>query len=184
MLRALESFDHALFHWINQVLANSLFDAFFPFLTNLNKTPWFTSIVLPIILLLWFIKGRKKALKVFVLMIVAAGLSDTISYRVLKSYFNRPRPNHLASVTSTLRVPYGPKSASMPSNHAFTSATVAAVISSFYPVAAVYVWTIAGLNAYSRVYVGVHFPFDVLVGLLLGLLVGRLVSIIGRRWIK
>ncbi len=123
-------------------------------------------------------------LKVFLLLLLTAGLSDTISYRILKNSFKRARPNHLPKVAAKLKVPYGPKSFSMPSNHSFSSAALATVISKVYPGAAVYAWTLAGLNAYSRVYVGVHFPGDVLVGLLLGYLVGRLMFFLGGRFIK
>jgi undecaprenyl-diphosphatase len=58
---------------------------------------------------------------------------------------------------------------------------VASFVSSFYPRTKVGLYVLAALLAYSRVYVGVHFPSDVLGGAALGLVLGLSGAIAARR---
>jgi undecaprenyl-diphosphatase len=58
---------------------------------------------------------------------------------------------------------------------------VASFVSSFYPQTKVPLYVLACLIAYSRVYVGVHFPFDMLGGAALGLAIGFSVAAVARR---
>jgi undecaprenyl-diphosphatase len=64
-----------------------------------------------------------------------------------------------------------PTSDSFPSGHAATSFACAATLAMFLPRRAAVLYVLAALIAYSRVYVGVHYPLDVLAGAALGLLV-------------
>jgi undecaprenyl-diphosphatase len=60
----------------------------------------------------------------------------------------------------------------MPSNHAANAFAAAETVGSFEPLLLVPLLGIAALIAYSRVYVGVHYPSDVIVAALIGLCVG------------
>ena len=62
------------------------------------------------------------------------------------------------------------------SNHAANMFCLAAYTGSFFPPAKLVLIPFAALVAYSRVYNGVHYPSDVLVGSLMGLLIGSLVA--------
>ena len=62
-----------------------------------------------------------------------------------------------------------PTTSSFPSGHAATSFACALVLARFAPRLTIPLFVLAALIAFSRVYVGVHYPFDALAGALLGL---------------
>ena len=84
---------------------------------------------------------------------------------------DRPRPGVRYPDPATLV--YLPHTSSFPSGHAAVSFACAATLARFAPRRriAVVLYVVAALIAYSRVYVGVHYPLDVLAGAVLGLVV-------------
>jgi len=102
--------------------------------------------------------------QIFVWTLVADGLGFLLS-EALKALFHRARPLAEALVTR-------PHSHSFPSGHATTSFACAATLARFVsPRVAVAFYVLAALVAWSRVYVGAHYPLDVLGGAALGLLI-------------
>lgn len=97
---------------------------------------------------------------------------------LLKSVFDRPRPftQQLWSGLGSL-----PSSASMPSGHAATAAAGAVALGMLVPRARPAAYALAVLVCVSRVYLGVHFAGDVVVGALLGALIATCVVLAGRR---
>lgn len=88
-----------------------------------------------------------------------------LSSDALKLAIPRTRPDVHALVAR-------PHSHSFPSGHAATSFACATVIAALVPRARVPLFLLASLVAWSRVYVGVHYPFDVLAGALYGVALG------------
>lgn len=161
-------FDRACFRLINRVLTHPTLDAIMPVFTDIHKVPWFLYGVAPVALGIWLYKGRMRALRVLVIAVIAMVVCDLLSYRVIKPWVARPRPAY-AGIGPRLLTPPGGRF-SFPSNHAINAGAMASVLTVAYPTAGFAFWSGALLSAYSRVYVGAHYPFDVLAGLLLGTL--------------
>lgn len=165
MIEWLKNIDTGVFFFINNGLQNPIFDFIMPLITN--KQNWYPFFLVIIIGLLW--KGGKKGRITILLLIPLILLSDQTATSILKPLFHRVRPCQLYESLGTVNMLIGNKtSPSFPSNHASNSFAVAALFSLFYPK---YKWiylSLAGLVGFSRIYVGVHFPFDVLAGALLG----------------
>lgn len=164
------SLDRVAFALINQTWSNPVFDRVFPAITDLHKIPWVKFGLAPAVLALWLYKGRRRALQVLVVAAIAVGAADLMAYRVIKPRAERLRPEY-AGIGAIVRGPSGGKYG-FPSNHASTTAAAAAVLGVAYPAAAGLFWFGSGVIAYSRVYVGAHYPGDVLAGMLLGGLIG------------
>lgn len=166
MLESLQQLDTNLFYFFNRQLANIVFDYLMPFITN--KKSWYPVWLITIILLLW--KGGKRGRWALLIAILAFGLADPLVNRILKPLFQRVRPcNALEDVHLLVRRSRG---LSMPSSHAANFFAVATVFSYFYRKYQWIFWFLAALVAYSRVAVGVHYPFDILAGSLVGICCG------------
>jgi undecaprenyl-diphosphatase len=105
----------------------------------------------------------------FLLLLVAADLAADGLSLVLRQWIGRLRPPLVYPEPRPL-VPT-PHTGSFPSGHSATAFACATVIAWASPRLAVPAFVLAALVAWSRVYVGVHWPLDVLGGAALGVLV-------------
>ena len=163
MIDFLYNLDLQLFLFINKSISNSIFDTVFTFLHQPYKNVWF--IILILIL----------PLGIFV--------TDTIGSSIKKIEL-RKRPymnienkdiNLLVKVKKGTDGEYiNTKSArkSFPSNHSANIFFIYFILSILYPKKRLYFLTIAIIVGVSRIYVGVHYPFDVISGMGIGLFVG------------
>lgn len=178
-------FDEHLFHLINQGLQNAFFDWMMPWLRN--KLTW-----VPLYLFLGaflVINFRRTGLFIILLAGLTVGVSDFSNSQLLKKGIKRVRPCHIykAPEEMNLLVPCG-GGYSFPSSHAanhFALATVLTLLLS--PVFRwigwpLFLWAFA--VAFAQVYVGVHYPLDVLCGALVGVAIGLSIGIPGRKYIR
>ena len=177
-------YDHIAWYYINTQWHNSFFDAIMPFFRN----PWFWA---PLYLfLLLFLPGRfgKKGALWCAAFLLCFAIGDQVSAHLIKPHIHRLRPcnnPYLASIIHII-VPCG-GGYSFPSSHAtnhfamgiFSALTLGRYARWVWP-AAIF-W--AALIAYSQVYVGVHFPFDVTCGASLGSIIGVLVGKLFNRFV-
>lgn len=168
VLGYLQNLDENWFLLINNKLTHPLLDQFFSYITNLHHRAFFLYGVFPLAFLFAVWKYRWRAVKIIFLLSLVVGLSDTIGYRLVKPHFERLRPQHALQNKVRVLVPYYPKSYSLPSNHSMTAFALARTVKWLIPFTHPWVWLIVGLAAYSRIYVGVHYPSDVILGALLG----------------
>jgi undecaprenyl-diphosphatase len=108
-------------------------------------------------------------------LVLAFGLTDFVS-NTIKHTLKNPRPNHVESLYSIKRVEGG-SGYSTPSSHAANHMAIAICASAVLGLAwgwrlLLFAWAI--LIGFSRVYNGVHFPSDVLIGFALGGLIAML----------
>ena len=171
-MEQLIEFDQELFLLLNN-LGNPVWDDFWNILTN----KW-SSIPLYAVLIYLLYKnlGLKGAIISIILVAGMITITDQLA-NVFKDAFQRPRPCRQEGVMEFARFiaercgRYGYFSA-----HAASSAALAIYMglmlkpfySKIFPI--LIIW--AAMVAYSRIYVGVHYPGDILTGMLLGVIVG------------
>ena len=162
--------DQSLFFLINTQLTNAWFDVFFPFITDLHKNIYFVAIVYPLIIFMLIKKyALKKGLLIFLFCVLNLATIDLVGNYLFKKQFERLRPGDNPAVHAIVRSPYG--GFSFISNHSANIFGFALYMGFFLVNLRVLFFLIAVLIGFSRVYNGVHFPTDILVGGLVGLII-------------
>ncbi|MCX5800252.1 MAG: phosphatase PAP2 family protein [Candidatus Eisenbacteria bacterium] len=177
-MSSLAAFDRWLFHLINQRTANPICDVVMPVITN----GAFLIVPLAVLWPFLFWKAGRRGRIVALLTLVVIAASDQLSAHVLKPIFSRTRPPY--ALESFRLLVDTTRSFSFPSAHASNVFGVASFVSSFYPRTKIALYVAAALVAYSRVYVGVHFPSDVIGGAALGLVLGLCGALAARRLLR
>lgn len=170
MIENLLELDRQLLLLINRTWAHPLLDSFLPWWTDLNRSPLFwITLVGSLSLGLYRAQGLR-GLKILIFCILIAALSDAIGGQILKPLIDRPRPP-FQGIDVLLRAPTA-GGGSFPSNHAMNTFCLAAFLGVLFPQTRKWLFPIAFITAYSRVYSGVHFPSDIVGGAALGCLIG------------
>lgn len=168
MINFLYNIDVSVFYFINHTFSTPFLDKFFITITQVDN--WFIAY-----LILWgilFFKGGRRGKIAAILIIFLVVISDQVGFKLLKAYFERPRP---CTVLPDVITPIGcAGSFSFPSNHALNNFAVATFFYLLYPKLKWILFISATLIALSRVYLGVHYPSDIIGGALIGILFGYL----------
>jgi membrane-associated phospholipid phosphatase len=175
--------DETLFYWINHLGKTDFLDWLLPYLRN--KYTWIPLYVLLLIVSVW--KWKWKGLLLILCLGATVGIGDFISHEGIKKTVQRPRPCRNAELAETrhLLINCG-GGYSFTSNHATNHFAVAFFLIGTMGLAIRWIkWPLiiwAASIAYAQVYVGVHYPFDVLAGALLGSTLGWLSARLFRKW--
>ena len=173
-MEQLVELDHEVFLFLNQ-LGSSGWDPFWNFITNkYSSIPFYALLVF----LMYRALGLKKTLLALVLVALLITCTDQLA-NLFKHGFDRPRPCRQVGVMEEARfVAVRCGSYGFFSAHAASSAALAIYLGLMlrrYWKGIMFVllaWSL--LVSYSRIYVGVHYPGDVLVGWFIGALLGYL----------
>ncbi|MAJ43393.1 MAG: hypothetical protein CMF96_01430 [Candidatus Marinimicrobia bacterium] len=166
-----QKIDIKILEIININLSNPVFDFLMPII---DKPVGF---ILPVFIFWIFtiFKYSVKRKKILLLIPLVIAFTDQLGYRIKKLEI-RERPwvqneqlNHLGGK--------GGKQFSFPSNHAANSMAMATVFVEILGKSYWFLFFLAFFSGYSRIYIGVHYPGDVLSGFILGWLVAKMIFI-------
>ncbi len=174
--------DQQLFLFLNG-LHGTWLDPVMKFITGIPQ--W-----IPLYLLIIFFLFRKRDWRVGLLALLGVlltfGITDQVG-NLIKSAVQRPRPCLEFEGLIHILTGCGGRYASFISNHAANTFGLAMFTSLFFKKRSysVFIFTWAAVVSYSRIYVGKHYPLDILAGALVGMLAGylvyRLFAFINRR---
>jgi membrane-associated phospholipid phosphatase len=154
--------DRALYVFINQTLANPVTDFLMPIVTNGRN--WVVPVAAAILFMFW--KGGRKAWWLAGGAVIVIALCDQSSAHWLKPVFKRIRPCNVVEGARALI--NCTQAYSFPSAHATNTIGAAVWFTYGFPRLRWIFFATAFLVSISRVFVGVHYPFDVLGGWVLG----------------
>lgn len=175
MFERLIEIDRIIFSFINQGLSNDVFDVILPIMRD--KYTWIPVYFFIIAFLIY--NYTKKSYYPILFLFLTVGMADATSNRLFKKNVQRLRPcNEVTLVEKTVRVRCG-SGYSFTSNHAANHFAISTFLYLLFRVyrkkwlnALLFAW--AAIVSFSQVYVGVHYPLDILCGAILGIGIGWL----------
>lgn len=186
MFQLIESFDQSLLLWLNSFHNNWV-----------DEIMWIISskwIWIPLYLFIFFKLFKtyqKQFLRIILLIIIVICLSDWISSGVIKNSVKRNRPSHNTEISQNLHLysfsdggKYKGGTFGFVSSHAANSFALATLAFLFLRRKSnrwswLFLWAI--IVSYSRIYLGVHYPLDIIGGAMVGVSVASLVYFLSRK---
>ncbi len=140
---------------------------------------WIPLYAMLIGLLIWKF-GWKRALLYTVALVAAVGLSDWISSGWIKHWVCRPRPTHEPTLQGLVHIVNGYVGGQygFVSSHAANTMSLAVLFGLIWNKISRQGWWLmiyVAVNCYSRIYLGVHYPGDIIGGLIVGTIIALLV---------
>ncbi len=185
MIAELEKLDRSLFMLINGAHAPWL-DSVMWFLSE--KYVWIPFYLLLLISLMIHYGWKKTLIWILPAVAITITLSDQISVKMFKEVFERYRPCHNLELKALVHLvdEHCGGQFGFVSSHAANSFGLAAVVATLSQwrslVITMILWAV--LVSYSRVYLGVHYPGDIIGGAILGTLIGLPIALFIKSRIK
>lgn len=181
----MQDIDLSVLYFFNQTLASPAMDAVMAALTSVWW--WMPVYVFAGVYLIWKYKWRGAIVLLAAVLVVA--FTDQFAQLVLKPLIARDRPCaeiNGRTVVEWIRLPIGMRHGpSFPSSHALNNGAVALFFGMvFRNKKVLYVLlSLATLVGISRMYLGLHYPTDILGGLIIGSLIGSVFALLYRRFL-
>ena len=168
----IQNLDHSVFHWINNDMSNVVFDYILVFVRN--KYVWLPLYMFLISFLIFNFK--KTGILILLLAFATVGISDFLSVGVIKPAVERIRPCNDANNNDVIKRVHCGSGYSFPSSHATNHFALGVFFFFiFFRISrrASYLFLIwAAMISIAQVYVGVHYPVDIIAGAILGSAIG------------
>lgn len=176
MMAYLNQLDTQLFLFLNSL--------HLPFLDPVmilisGKLTWIPLYLFLLVLIIRYFKWQSVMILLFVALLIT--VSDQVSVKIFKYVFERPRPCHEPDLQALIHLPTGNCGGAYGfiSSHAANSFALAGFLFLLLRRRAswigVILFTYAFLVSYSRIYIGVHYPGDVITGSLVGIIISAVV---------
>ncbi|MDR2708923.1 MAG: phosphatase PAP2 family protein [Elusimicrobiota bacterium] len=180
-LEPISTYDQKLFLFINNSHYKIL-DYPMMFLTYLDSTGLNISIIILFIFCAIALKHYhpKNFLILFALLLLALLFSSFVSH-LIKEYIHRPRPMAVFSIFDVKSFyEYGIKN-SFPSGHSISAFSMCFFVFLVLKKYRIFFLVLAIFVGFERIYVGMHFPFDVLIGALMGIVAANIMVNIAKK---
>lgn len=180
MIAKIESLDQILFLWLN-----SFHNTWADELMWAISSKWLWIPLYALIIFKLINTYKKESIRVFALIILTIALSDGISSAVIKNTFKRYRPSHNTEISPKVHVYTQPNGEEyrggtygFVSSHAANSFAIATLTLLFLRKRSkhwrwLFLWAI--IVSYSRIYLGVHYPLDIIGGAFIGIAITLLI---------
>jgi undecaprenyl-diphosphatase len=172
MLEKILTIDTELFVFLNG-LGSEKYDGFWLLITK--QTSWIPLFIV-LLYLIYTILGAKQSLYLLIFVAILIVLTDQTA-NLFKNGFQRLRPCNNPEINSFIRIVQSRSSFSFFSGHASSSMGVATFLYLIFRKEFNYFWLLffwPFIFAYSRIYLGLHYPLDILSGYLCGGILGFL----------
>ena len=174
--------DYIVIHWVNTEWTNPLLDTIMPLL----RKEIFWSPLYVFLIAFSFINFGKKAYWFVLFALLTVGTTDYISSHVVKKSVQRIRPCnsiHDFEVIERVRCGNGFSfTSSHATNHFGLATFLFSTIGTLFRRRRGWLFVWAGSISIAQVYVGVHYPLDIIGGTILGLLIGKLWAMLYRKY--
>ncbi len=167
IFESLKAFDTSLFLLLNGLHSGFFDGVMFAFSAKFTWVPFYISI-LYVVIKQW----KSKSVWIITALILCIVISDQVSSGIIKELVQRPRPSHAENLKGLVHLvrDYDGGRFGFVSSHAANTFGFALLSSLIFRrksyIISTFSW--AAIIAYSRIYLGVHYPFDILGGIIVG----------------
>lgn len=167
--------DVALFRWINEH-RHPILDWTLGPVSALGEM----SVLWLLVCAVMFFFGRQEHKRAGLVLLLAMLILDGLVGALIKGVWERQRPYLALTAVNTWGVAW--RNSSFPSGHAYSSVLAAVILGAKFRRALLPLAGFAALTCYSRPYLGMHYPSDVLAGAILGVIAGFVALRVERAW--